>query len=531
MAYRRGMGTMITRVGSWEVRPVGEVALLVDAHEVEPALLASALGAGVAQGGLAVSDIVVGAETVLVIAGGPRSRQRIGEVLAEISPVSLEGPDPGTEPGIIEIPVCYDGADLDDVARATDRSTPEVVALHASATYKVAFVGFAPGFAYLAGLPPALHVGRLSQPRPVVPAGSVAIADTYSAVYPRSSPGGWRLLGTSPAVLFDVERRPAAVLGPGAVVRFVETVRARTGRAGPPDAQAVAPAGGGGPVLEVIDAGTLTTIQDQGRAGHAGEGVPPSGAADGASARLANRLVGNNEDTAVLETTLSGPTLRLRGPAGSRRAVAVTGAVGSITAGGVGRAANAPFDLVAGDIVALGPVDCGLRSYLAISGGIDVEPVLGSRSSDVLSGLGPPALGAGQLLFLGTDAGRRASVDVAPVAVRGPPALLRLGPGPRSEWLTEEARVQLRCATWTVAASSNRIGVRLEGPVLARTREGELPPEGLISGAVQLTPADELVVFLKDHPVTGGYPVIGVVHSSDLGIVAQLRPGEAVRLV
>lgn len=522
---------MITRVGSWEVRSVGEVALLVDAHEVEPARLASALAAGVARGGLVVTDIVVGAETVLVIVGGPRSRQRIGEVLAAISPVSLDGPDLGTDSEVIEIPVRYDGADLDDVARIADRSTAEVVALHSSGTYKVAFVGFAPGFAYLTGLPPALHVSRLSQPRPVVPAGSVAIADTYSAVYPRSSPGGWRLLGTSPAVLFDVERRPAAVLGPGAVVRFVETARARTGRAGPPDPQAVAPGGSVGPALEVIDAGTLTTIQDQGRAGHAGEGVPPSGAADGASARLANRLVGNNEDTAVLETTLSGPTLRLRGPAGSRRAVAVTGAVGPITAGGVGQGANAPFDLVAGDIVALAPVDCGLRSYLAISGGVDVEPVLGSRSSDVLSGLGPPALGAGQMLSLGPDAGRRAGVDVAPVASPGRPAFLRVGPGPRSDWLTEEARVQLRSATWTVVATSNRIGVRLEGPVLARTHEGELAPEGLVTGAVQLTPADELVVFLKDHPVTGGYPVIGVVHSADLGIVAQLRPGEAVQLL
>lgn len=121
----------------------------------------------------------------------------------------------------VDIPVRYDGADLDAVAEETGLSTDEVVALHSGATYRVQFCGFSPGFAYLTGLDARLHMSRLASPRPSVPAGSVAIAGEYTGVYPRSSPGGWRLLGRTSATLFDLDRDPPALLVPGVTVRFV----------------------------------------------------------------------------------------------------------------------------------------------------------------------------------------------------------------------------------------------------------------------------------------------------------------------
>ncbi|MGI8752455.1 MAG: 5-oxoprolinase/urea amidolyase family protein [Acidimicrobiales bacterium] len=526
---------MDDRIGAWAVRAVGRSALLVDAGDQVPSILAARFAAAADLRGVTPADIVVGAATFLVVGGDPPAMAGISEVLRQL-PRTTGEPDSGDDDASeIEIPVRYDGEDLDEVAGLVELTTDEVVARHSGATYRAAFMGFAPGFAYLAGLPEELVVGRRSQPRSVVPAGSVAIADIYSAVYPRSTPGGWHLLGTTDAVLFESDRRPPALLTAGARVRFVGGSRRRrdavTSAPTPSARPSARPGPEGGATLDVVDPGPLTTVQDRGRPGHGGEGVPPSGAADGHSAALANRLVGNDEDAAVLETTMTGPKLRLAGPASTGRTVAVTGAVVPVTVDGMGRGLNAPFDLGAGQVVELGSASAGLRSYIAVSGGLDVPAVLGSRSTDLLSGLGPPVLRAGDVLAVGPDRGRRPGVDVAPVAaMAASPVVLHVRLGPRADWLTDDGRRLLASAEWTVTPASNRVGVRLEGPALDRSRRRELQPEGLVTGAMQLTPSDELVVFGPDHPVTGGYPVLGVVDDTDLGVVAQLRPGDTVRL-
>ncbi len=510
---------------------MGRSALLVDSGGHAPAALASCLAETAEQRGVIPADIVVGAETVLVIAGGASSLAGITDVVAGVTPDAVaqaHGPDEATE---VEIPVRYDGADIDEVARMVDMTIEEVVTRHSGASYRAAFMGFAPGFAYLIGLPEILMVGRRSQPRSEVPAGSVAIADTYSAVYPRSTPGGWHLLGTTDTVLFDPERQPPALLTAGTPVRFVPDPRRRPARTEVATTPTPRPGHEGAVSVEVVDPGPLTTVQDRGRPGHADEGVPPSGSADVASAALANRLVGNDDDASVLESTMTGPKLRLTGPEGTWRTVAVTGATATVTVDGVGRGLNAPFDLGVGQVVEIGTATAGLRSYVAVSGGLDVAAVLGSRSTDLLSGLGPDVLRAGDVIALGTDGGRRPGIDVAPVApMDDPPAMLGVRLGPRADWLTDDGRDTLVSALWTVAPTSNRVGVRLQGPTLERSRRNELAPEGLLTGAIQLTPSDELVVFGFDHPVTGGYPVVAVVGDRDLAVVAQLRPGDTVRL-
>jgi biotin-dependent carboxylase-like uncharacterized protein len=278
--------------------------------------------------------------------------------------------------------------------------------------------------------------------------------------------------------------------------------------------------------LEVVRAGALTTVQDAGRAGLAHLGVPPSGALDQDALALGNRLLGNAPDAAALETTLDG--VALRPDAGCR--IVVTGAPAAVTIDGRPAAWGAAVDVPAGARLEIGPAEAGLRSYVAVAGGMCSEVVLGSRSHDVLSGLGPPPLRTGDLLELGD---RRAlippAVDVAPQPA--PPAALEptLWDGPRRGRLTEEGEATLRNATWTVASASNRIGLRLEGPALALASREELRSEGIVTGAVQVPPDGRPVIFLRDHPTTGGYPVIGVIDPSDLSPCAQARPGTPVR--
>ncbi|MFI6684322.1 biotin-dependent carboxyltransferase family protein [Streptomyces sp. NPDC050485] len=279
--------------------------------------------------------------------------------------------------------------------------------------------------------------------------------------------------------------------------------------------------------LSVVRSGALTSVQDEGRYGHAHLGVPRSGALDLPASRLANRLVGNAMGAAVLETTLNGCAVRPRCPV----TVAVTGAPCPVTVDGRPVAWGAPVRVPSGAVVEVGAATCGVRSYLAFAGGVTVEPVLGSRSTDLLSGLGPALLRDGAVLPLGSPSPPYPPLDAAPAP--GPPQelVLRVLPGPRADWFTADAPAVLAGGRYRVSSASNRIGLRTEGPALVRAVKGELPSEGMVLGAVQVPPDGRPVVFLADHPTTGGYPVIGVVPESDLAAAAQAAPGTPVRFV
>jgi biotin-dependent carboxylase-like uncharacterized protein len=277
-------------------------------------------------------------------------------------------------------------------------------------------------------------------------------------------------------------------------------------------------------MIEVVSPGPYAAVQDLGRHGYAHLGVPRSGAADEASLRLANRLVGNPEGLAGVELTFG--LARLRFLEGAWAALA--GAPCPVS-GPPGAGMGVPFWVPKGAEVRLGRPEWGLRTYLAVRGGIAVEPVLGSRSTDSLSGLGPPPLRAGTLLPVGPTHGLDdITVDLAPPSEPRPP-VLRVLPGPRDDWFVPEALGTLCGGTYTVSQDSNRVGVRLRGPEPERARTGELPSEGMVTGAIQVPPSGQPIVFLTDHPPTGGYPVIAVVIKADLAVAAQLRPGDQVR--
>ncbi|WP_410655494.1 biotin-dependent carboxyltransferase family protein [Amycolatopsis sp. lyj-112] len=277
--------------------------------------------------------------------------------------------------------------------------------------------------------------------------------------------------------------------------------------------------------IEVVRPGIFATVQDLGRPGLAAIGVGRSGAADRGALRLANRLVGNPEHNAAIEATLGGLVLRFS----THTTVAVTGAPCAITAGGRAAGPHAPILLGPGEELVLGMATKGLRCYVAVRGGVDVAPVLGARATDTLGKLGPPALSAGMTLPVGQRVLEHPGVDLAPRPDLPDEPVLRVTPGPRLDWFTGDALSTLVTGEYTATADVDRVGVRLGGPVLSRARTGELPPEAAVPGALQIPPSGQPILFLADHPVTGGYPVLAVVDEDDLDLAAQVRPGQRVR--
>ncbi|MCS7480937.1 biotin-dependent carboxyltransferase family protein [Umezawaea endophytica] len=275
--------------------------------------------------------------------------------------------------------------------------------------------------------------------------------------------------------------------------------------------------------LTVLRTGPQTLVQDLGRPGYAHLGVPPSGALDGPALRLANRLVGNPETAAGLEVLLGGLAVR----AGASCTVVVTGPPAPVRRNGCAVGSHALVHLACGDVLEVGTPERGLRCYLAVSGGVDVPAELGSRSTDLLSGIGPDPVRDNDDLPLGAVTAPAVGADVL-VPTRVPDALVvPVLLGPRDDWFGDPAG-QLRAGRWTVSEKSNRVGMRLTGTALERA-EGfvgeELPSEGIPTGGVQVPADGQPVVFLADHPTTGGYPVIGVVPADVLPLLAQARPG------
>lgn len=509
-------------------------ALLIEETDLDAAMrLHAALEAAPPPG---VQELVPAARTVLVrfdpsAVAASDLRELIRAVpLAEAA---------GSHAGEVAIPVRYDGEDLAEVAGLLGVSAEELVARHTAATWRVAFTGYAPGFGYLVGDDALFDVPRRPSPRTRIPAGSVGLAGHFSGVYPRESPGGWQLIGRTDAAMWDLHRDPPALLVPGATVRFERAERERVAAARATEAPREESTARF--AVEVVRPGLQLVIEDLGRPGHAALGVSESGAADRAALRAANRAVGNRPGEAALEAAGGGSVLRFRGEG----VIAVAGAdmgAALVRADGLALplAHGAPAAVADGDELRLGAARAGLRAVVAVRGGLALEPALGSLSSDTLAGLGALGLGgsplaAGTVIPLRGTAAAPFAVDPGPAPADPLPAAgdvveLRVVLGPRDDWFTPAGLRALREQEWTVTPRSDRVGIRLEGNVpLERAVPGELPSEGAVTGAIQVPPDGQPVLFLPDHPLTGGYPIVGAVIDADLDRAGQLPPGARIR--
>jgi len=419
----------------------------------------------------------------------------------------------------VAIPVCYDGPDLDEVAALTGMSRDEVIARHSGTPWRAAFGGFAPGFCYLTGGDPALDVLRRSTPRRAVPVGSVGLAGAFSGVYPQASPGGWQLIGRTSLPMWDLTRDPPAAVQPGDEVEFVpcETLPEPP----PPPARQAQPQGRG---LLVLAAGLPALFQDLGRPGLAAQGIGRSGAADRAALREANRLVGNPPGSPAIEITAP---LHLRAECAA--VLAVSEAARLLLNDRTALPAGQAFALDPGDELRITP-ESGVYAYLAARRGFDVAPVLGSAARDTLAGIGPAPLVAGDRVGLGAghaDAVGLASLAPAPIpsGVIEVPVTL----GPRADWFDAETLARFLAQGWQVSPRISRIGTQLSGEPLTRRDQSELASEATPRGAIQIPHSGLPVLFLADHPVTGGYPVIAVIADAALDRVAQAAPGTTLR--
>lgn len=438
---------------------------------------------------------------------------------------------------LVEIPVRYDGEDLAEVAGILAMSVEDVIRLHGESDYVAAFTGFAPGFAYLSGGDPRLTVPRRKSPRTQVPAGAVGLAGEFSGIYPKTSPGGWQLIGTTPLAMFDIDRVPASLLQPGSRIKFRDMAKdaayeiktsakltsAKTTASSEADTASIA----------ILSIGLPALFQDLGRAGQAGQGISVSGAADRASFKAANRLVGNPANTTALEITLGGLSFHMRG----KVVMALTGATAPISITGTdGNKIVAPHHtaiaLDDGDIVSLGTPEAGMRSYLALRGGFDVAPVLASTATDTLAQIGPAAPAVGDVIGVRTTAtGSLVTTEEPSFAVPSATetVVLDVVMGPRTDWFTEAAVESFLTQEWSVTPQSSRVGIRLSGEALERCSHGELPSEATVRGALQVPASGQPVLFLADHPLTGGYPVIANVAGHHLDLAGQIPVGAKIR--
>jgi len=438
---------------------------------------------------------------------------------------------------LVEIPVRYDGEDLAEVASILGMSIEDVIRLHGESDYLAAFTGFAPGFAYLSGGDPRLTVPRRKSPRTKVPAGSVGLAGEFSGIYPKTSPGGWQLIGTTPLAMFDIDRTPASLLQPGSRIKFRDMAKDVAYEIKPSsiatETRKTASLEDAASSIEIISVGLPVVFQDLGRAGQANQGISVSGAADRAGFKAANHLVGNPANAPALEIALGGLSFCMRG----QGVMAVTGATTPISITGsdgtkISAAHHNAIALDDGDLVSLGAPAAGMRTYLALRGGFDVALVLGSAATDTLAQIGPVALVAGEVVAI-LPAPANALVSLGEPAFAMPRAdetiVLDVVMGPRTDWFTDAAVESFLSQEWSVTPQSSRVGIRLSGDALERSNPGELPSEATVRGALQVPASGQPVLFLADHPLTGGYPVIANVAGHHLDLAGQIPVGAKIR--
>ncbi|MDQ5857076.1 MAG: 5-oxoprolinase subunit PxpB [Acidobacteriota bacterium] len=467
-----------------------------------------------------VLDSIPGARTLFVLFD-PHTRDSAG-IVRLLGRLAAEKEPAVPESRLLRIPVAYgaeSGPDLLAVARDRGLDPAELCRRHARAEYRVAFLGFSPGFAYLTGLPPELAVPRLESPRPRVPAGSVAIAGEYSAIYPAETPGGWRLIGRSPVSLFDPAAEPPALFSPGDRVSFEpigegELLRRLAERRAGEEPEAT---GEDETLFEVVTPGPFTSIQGAPRFGLGRTGVPAGGAMDPGALAAGNARVGNRAGAAALEVTLSGLELALR----SDGLLALAGADLDAKWNGNPAPFGEPFSARKGDRISFGRARIGARAYLCVAGGLaERRPAETTRR-----------LARGdRVVRAGTES---AAGTLTPALANRPPAAggvtLRVLSGPQADVLEATSADRFFRSTYRVSPESDRRGIRLDGPALDLCRAPDVPPEGTALGTIQV-PANGLPIVLgPDRPVTGGYAKIATVIARDWSLLAQAPPGTAIR--
>ncbi|MDH5793091.1 MAG: 5-oxoprolinase subunit PxpB [Candidatus Bathyarchaeota archaeon] len=436
----------------------------------------------------------------------------------------------------IIIPVVYGGEygpDLTDVARFHGLSEEQVVKIHSGREYRVYMVGFVAGFPYLGEVADEIATPRLETPRLKVPAGSVGIAEKQTGIYPCEAPGGWRIIGRTLLRLFNPLQQPPVLLQLGDIVKFKPIsekefrITEKTSQKQPADRFPKNKKGI--KVFQVLKPGFFTTVQDLGRYGYLRYGVPISGAMDTFSLVAANLLVANNPDDACLEITLIGPELQ----ALTKTQIAITGGAASPKINGQHVPMWQTLEVQEGAVVSLGKVESGCRAYLSIRGGVDTPPVLGSRSTYVRGGFG--GINGRQLktedIIGGFD------VSLLKVGYSMPEELVpqftgqfkaRVMLGPQADMFTERGITTFLSSQYKVTLEADRMGYRLEGPIIEHKAKADIISDALLPGAVQIPKNGKPIMIMRDAQTAGGYPKIAVIITPDVSTLGQAKTNDII---
>lgn len=447
---------------------------------------------------------------------------------------------------IFKVPVCYGarfGPDLCEMEKLLHMDRDEIIAIHSGPDYKIYMLGFLPGFVYLGGMDERIACPRLATPRVRIAPGAVGIGGSQTGIYPMASPGGWRLIGQTPINMYDPYAKNPIPVRAGDYIRFVPIgleewydirravslgayrvqIEEEKGRKKAADGSEISMR------LIVQRGGVLTTVQDRGRFGSQELGITQSGAMDQEAYSLANRLVENDGTEAALEMTAIGASFIIEG----KGLIAMTGADMSPTLNGEPMPLNQAIAVSSGDVLETGPAVNGCRSYLAVSGGISVPEVLGSRSTCITYGMGGfegRALRAGDVVECMESAiiiGEK-RLGVSPITY-SKEVTVRFIPGLQTDYFSKEALKVFEQAVYTVNEKSDRMGYRLDGPQLKTKDKADMISDGVVFGSIQVPADGKPIVLMADHQTTGGYAKIGTVVSSDLWKLAQLMPGGRLR--
>lgn len=461
---------------------------------------------------------------------------RLNEIAEEASAAELPEPD------IVEVPVAYggiNGPDLESLAKAHGLTPEEVIKRHSGKDYLVYMLGFTPGFAFCGTVEDEIATPRLESPRLKVPAGSIGIAGKQTGLYAISSPGGWQLIGRSTMRFYDPEKEPPTPVKAGDYVRFVpisaeefEKHRAEVEAAdNPPDYSSWSPQGTD--AFTVTAPGLLSSIQDRGRRGYQEFGISGAGAMDELAFRLANRILGNDDNAPALEITMAGPVLA----AEKELLVSVTGADLSLSVNGVPADMYKALRLKKGDVLAFGAPKSGMRAYIAVNGGFSIPPVMGSASTALngkIGGYKGRRLQKGDVLKSRPEnipaSTEGYSADPGDFTLGAVPGEFRVVLGPEDDHFSEKGIDTFFGSEYKLSENCDRMGARLEGPAVEHNEKGPgIVSDGISMGAIQIPGNGAPMVLLKDRGTVGGYTKIGTLCTVDTFRFAQCRPGDVVR--
>lgn len=462
------------------------------------------------------------------------------EKLEQVLAKAADRPLPA--PRIVEVPVAYGGEhgpDLEGLAKLHGMTPEDVVKKHTSKDYLVYMLGFTPGFTFCGSVDDEIATPRHKDPRLKILPGSVGIAGKQTGLYAISSPGGWQLIGRTYMRFYDPDKSPPTPVRAGDYLRFVpvdpETFEKNRSDIDavdlPPDYSGWKP--GGEALFETVLPGALTTIQDRGRYGYQELGISGSGAMDEISYRVANRLVGNDDNAPALEVTMMGPRFKVLREA----LIAVTGANLSMTINDAPALMYKAVKIAPGDVVSFGTPVSGMRAYLAVRGGFSVPLVMGSASTGLKAQIGGYK---GRKLEKGDVLNAKPSyipktfvgygIDPAILDFGVENNILRVIPGPETEHFTEEGIKTFYNSEYALGESTDRMGSRLEGPKIEHSEKGpNIVSDGITFGSIQVPGEGYPLVLLKDRQAIGGYSKIGTVCTADAFRMGQKRPGDKVR--